>query len=344
MTVNKLKRRWMTHTHLLQDMIDKVHRRNFRMIYYHMVREQHVPYYFPTHISPGVFREQIRFLKNKYEIVSLPEAMARARQGDPLHRVLTITTDDGFVENYDFIAPILVEENVTATFYLISGCLDNKELMWRNKLLLVQNKTERTQVQRLMQRLAVEFNLIEPLPSDSLLSWSYRDWDMREKDFLANRIWEWSGMIPLAEWLGKHQPYLTTQHIQQLGNSGFHFGAHTRTHPFCSRLSYEQLVDEVIGSMNELKEKTGQAIHTVTYPFGNRAEPALEQQLIADYKDQLTGLFGIQNTLCNRNNAYEWERDPMEQPFEPSIFRFVLAPLKRRSRQMLRAFAASVRP
>ena len=114
---------------------------SLRIAYYHIVASQSPDYYFDNKIiSPEVFRKHLSFFARHFEIVTLNEAMKMAEQGESLHRKLVLTFDDGFSENYSVIAPILKDAGIPATFFLIGNCIDNKELMWRNKLIVVKRK------------------------------------------------------------------------------------------------------------------------------------------------------------------------------------------------------------
>lgn len=68
------------------------------------------------------FRRQIRLLKEHYEFRPLRELLA----GDlPKNQVrLALTFDDGYPEQFERAAPVLREEGVPATFFVISSTID----------------------------------------------------------------------------------------------------------------------------------------------------------------------------------------------------------------------------
>ena len=113
-------------------------RDNFRIIYYHTVSNNKKPYHF-NHVRVENFKKQIDYFSDRYNIISLNEALKKDRNGENMKDYLSLTTDDGFVENYDIVSPILSERNLDATFLLIEDTIDNKTLVWRNQLLYVVN-------------------------------------------------------------------------------------------------------------------------------------------------------------------------------------------------------------
>ena len=113
--------------------------KSLRILYYHRVNNQLDNYYFNTGISLDIFKKQILYFKDKYKIISLSEAIKKAENGQSLQGYMVITFDDGFAECYNYIYPFLKKYKIPATYYLIENTLNNKELMWRNKLVAIEN-------------------------------------------------------------------------------------------------------------------------------------------------------------------------------------------------------------
>ncbi|TRZ95506.1 polysaccharide deacetylase family protein [bacterium] len=69
------------------------------------------------------FRRQMVFLKeNNYEVASLDELTQVKRQGkEPVAPLISITFDDGYVDNFETVFPILREFNFPAAIFVIAG-------------------------------------------------------------------------------------------------------------------------------------------------------------------------------------------------------------------------------
>lgn len=81
-------------------------------------------------VSVEHFRRDMEFLAREgYHTLSLAEARTRILdRSSPLPpRPLMITFDDGYLDNYLNAFPILAEYGLTASFYIISGMLDEEE-------------------------------------------------------------------------------------------------------------------------------------------------------------------------------------------------------------------------
>jgi len=299
--------------------------KSFRIVYYHRVPNYGKSYYFENEkISLTAFRKQIRFYKSNFNVIPLSEALKRAIEGLSLENYLSISFDDGFIENYTEIAPILVDEKVSATFFLIWNCIGNKDLMWRNKLMTVESHLGREDASRIMLRMSKLWNINAPQAKESLLSWSL-GWEMSKKDHYANMIWKEAKLEFLPDWLEKHKPYMTRVQIRELIDSGFEIGSHTLSHPICNKLDYGDLSNEIYKSIELLNDLFDTQVQSVSYPFGIR--PNIENELRLLGNGSLISLLGINNVLKNFSQPGDWDRDLMEMGYEKSLVKFIIYPV-----------------
>lgn len=304
---------------------------SYRIIYYHVITENNRPNDLPytvNAIDAKLFEKQIRFLKKRFKIISIKDAIEKVKHGELLRGCLSISTDDGFIENYTVIAPILADYNITATFFLISNCIDNRDLMWRNKIIYLEKKEKYLTLKKSMTILAEKNNLPIPKENESLSAWCFRTWSMAEKEGLVNDLWSMTNAVePIETFLHKYKPYMTIKQIKELISSGFDIGSHSKSHPYCSMLKYDELNEEIHGSIESLSQSIGTTVSLFSYPFGPRAKPEYEKRLIEE--GRVESLIGINNQLRNFNNPYMWERDPLEASPLKSYICFVMKPMLR---------------
>lgn len=302
---------------LMDSVMTYVTKNSFRIVYYHMISDNMQSYYYNSHLSRANFVKQIKWFKNHFKIISLEEALVRLEANKSLDGYLSITFDDGFRECYDIVAPILLQEKATATFFLITDCLNNKKLMWRNKLLYIINNVPGDSI--------TKFISDNPLisPSNNLLDDS-RLWELEKLDTYSDLLWESLVDIPQNEWLETNRPYMNIKQISELINAGFSIGSHTKSHPLCDRLNYNQFEDEVIGSISYLEREFSTKILSFAYPFGSRAKKEYEIKLLN--QTHLKMMLGVRDSLSNSNYPLGWERIGMENKNAHSNFFFT--PLK----------------
>ncbi|MGH2523764.1 MAG: polysaccharide deacetylase family protein, partial [Anaerolineales bacterium] len=56
--------------------------------------------------------------------------------------------------------------------------------------------------------------------------------------------------------------------LRQLAREGVTLGAHTRTHPLVNRISIDEVRDEALGSLEDLRREVGQVPPIFAYPSG----------------------------------------------------------------------------
>ncbi len=78
-------------------------------------------------VEPGVFRSHMAYLREQgYTTVSLNEVDAALMHGAPLPaRPVVLTFDDGHIDHYETVFPILREFGFTGTFFIITSFADN---------------------------------------------------------------------------------------------------------------------------------------------------------------------------------------------------------------------------
>lgn len=95
------------------------------IVNYHYVRDD-APDFSGIHpCAPTTFKKQVAWLlQQKYTIVSIPEIFEAATKNAP-DKLAAITFDDGLKDQYANAVPILKKYKATATFFPITGILDD---------------------------------------------------------------------------------------------------------------------------------------------------------------------------------------------------------------------------
>ena len=275
----------------------------FTILYAHQVAENPVSYYPDNFILVNNFRQQLRWLKQCFEVIPLSEAVKRSRQGDDLRNCVSLTFDDGFRASYDLIAPMLSDENLLATFFINDNSIDNQQFMWRTALLYIQNNISNEQIHHALLDIKATDKKINLRKLSNL-------WSMKEKEIKLSQIWNRCGLPPMKSVLNNLKPYMTSQQIQALHQAGFEIGGHTFSHPFCNDLTIDELQKEIIESNDNLEKKLNISIRHFSYPFGNRPSEDLENQLFKT--TSLETILGIDYKHHNKDNPLQWNRIKME--------------------------------
>jgi len=298
-----------------------------RVVFYHLVSNKpQVPYYYKNKLfNEDLLEDQIKwYIKNGFKFISLEEATSLIEHHEKAKKMIAFTTDDGFRENYDKIAPIFQKYQIKATFFLISCCVDNNDMMWNNKVYLIKNNITAQKELEICRELKGKYSL--ETTADSIIQQS-ESWPMHLKDQIINDAWSLTNLPPLKEYLDKNKPYMTNNQVQELLEQGHKIGSHSATHPDFSRLSKDEILSEMISSKEALNKAFNADIKYFAFPYGIRPSKAIEEEI---FKKNIYKLyFGTKNNLSNDKDTKVWERDKMEQRQEISRIWFSAVPVIR---------------
>lgn len=94
--------------------------------------------YFSTTTSPSVFNVHLDYLsQHHYKVIKLSQIPEYLNQTNSVQKVAAITFDDGYMNFYENALPLLKKNDFSATMYVPSGLIDEKENRVLEDLLLM---------------------------------------------------------------------------------------------------------------------------------------------------------------------------------------------------------------
>ena len=221
-------------------------------------------------VSPGHFREHLRYLRERFELVRFEEDWSSARRP-----AVAVTFDDGYLDNLTEALPILEEVGVPATFFVSSAPLEGGAEFWWDQL----------------ERLALEgtghagrFVLQDPghggewptgtatereTMARELNRRCMRVDDARRAGWLRQlRAWSPAGASPAAG----DRPMTATELRRLAASPLVTVGAHTMTHSSLAALPEADQAREIAGSRRRLEALLGRPVEVFSYPFGTRSD------------------------------------------------------------------------
>lgn len=302
---------------------------NLKILYYHLVTEEKVNYYTKNHIiTPKTFEKQIKFFKSKYDVISLNEALNRYNQGYSFKNEIVITTDDGFACNYNIIAPILDKYNCKATFFINESTINNNFMIWRHILFQITNTYDRNNLNAEVNKVADKLNLRKLNKNESLLNWSLRELSVTTKDEFCKLLWQEIYGSDVEKYVYQKEIYLKDQQIIELLSNGFEIGVHSKTHPNCDMLTFDEINEEIILSKKRMENKYNTKINSFSFPFGRskRVSDILIDLNIFDI------ILGINDFFPSFQKPQQWERMCCDNSYVLARYRDLMHPFTNRFR------------
>ena len=271
--------------------------------YHHTVSDhplEHIRHLY-SYKNSAQFEKDLDYLLRNFNPVSVGDLVEATQNGRQLKKGgFLLTFDDGFREVADIIAPMLKRKGVPAIFFINPAFIDNKDLFYRCKIsmLIGAIKARKWSTQTLQ-----EFTSILKLPISATLEELVHQLKQIDQTnaALLNQL------APIVEidfnaYLEKQQPFLRSEQLNVLVESGFSLGGHSWDHPYYRLLSLQDQVDQTNRSLEFLHERYGMSSSLFSFPHDDRAVDSSYFHAMEHSGHAPALYFGIQNQLREENN------------------------------------------
>lgn len=292
---------------------------------------------FPEELTSAGFAELCGWLSRWFNVLPLPDAVQRLREGRLPPRAAALTFDDGYADNHDVALPVLQRAGLPCTFFVAVGFLDGGR-MWNDSVIEAVRGTRSTRLE-----IADLLPGLLPLPCTSPAERraSIEQIIARTKYLEpAERLVQVSR---IAERAGAALPdnlMMTREQVRALHRAGMTIGAHTVNHPILARLPAAEARREVEDGKHELERIIDAPVRLFAYPNG---KPGVDYNAESVAIVKAAGFDAAVSTAWGVATAAS---DPMQlprfTPWDRTPRRFALRMLHNmRTRQVMPAFRAS---
>lgn len=218
-------------------------------------------------VLPEDFDRQCAWLRRHYRVVSLDEMVDALQAGRALPpKAVALTFDDGYLDNYTRAFPILQRHGLNATFYVSTGCIDNRTILWTG-ILRFCVFTTRVPVLEIAEPMPFRLPVGSPIErrdAFTKLIVTMKNVPTEKRMALLSSVRRAAGIDDLAPLRGI---MMSWGQVEEMHRAGMIFGAHTITHPNLPNATHEEARDEIFGSRDELAAHVGHVRH-FSYPNG----------------------------------------------------------------------------
>jgi len=266
---------------------------------YHMVSDVSSPIVNKLYSYPNItkFKNDICFFSSNYSTISMDEILNSINNNEKIRKkVFLLCFDDGFKENFTIIRPILLQKKLPAAFFLCPDNLDNKSMMYRNKISLLLNELERRPILQKDKEVIVQLKMEGIFVENIEKSLKNIYMDSPVIDMIAK---QWG--IDFQRYLKNKRPYLQIKQVKQLISDGFYIGAHSNSHPLFSKLSLAEQIKETEKSINHITDLFDLDYKLFSFPFNDIGVSKIYFKAIYDknYVDLFFGSMGLKNDEIN---------------------------------------------
>lgn len=246
------------------------------------------------YVTSETFERQARFLREYFEVLSLPELLTMWRENTwrSDRRYCVITFDDGWIDNFVHAFPVLQRYELPATIFLATGVIGTRSWFWPEE------------VGWLSQR----FALLPPEQKGKVLAFLRAgdpwlngiagDIEMGQLDKLIERckvvshdkVKELVGRLAdeMEVRLPSERLVMNWDEVRDMAAAKVSFGSHSINHKILTTVSAAELGEEIVGSMDTLRSHGLKGEFAFCYPNGNYSPTVVQTVESAGYCAAMT--------------------------------------------------------
>lgn len=263
---------------------------------YHYTRDlKHSRYPEIKGLDKQLFRQQIEFMKNNFNIITMEQLIDAVEGKSELpDKALLLTFDDGYADNYTFAFPVLEEYGIQGSFFIPGKTFATHQLLDVNKVHYILASADITElvedVKRMMDyyrgseydyastdelfnkyAVAGRFDVKETIFVKRMLQTVLPE---KLRNIIAGSLFE--KYVGVTEEQLAYELYMTEEQIRTMKRHGMFIGVHGYDHYWLGNLPPEQMKQDIDMALQTLDEFINQKRWVMNYPYGNYNTDVLE--------------------------------------------------------------------
>lgn len=304
--------------------MSKVH-----IIMYHYVRDlKNSRYPNIKGLDYELFKQQVAFLKERFTIVTMEDVIEawNSENGSLPENAALLTFDDGYIDNFTAVFPILREQKVQGSFFIPGKSFAENVLLDVNKIHFILASADIYELKEDILISLDRYRKAEPnmgIPSDEELFEKYAvagRYDNKETVFvkrilqtaIPERIRNQISSELFQKYVGMPEDkfarelYMNRDQIRCMKREGMFIGVHGYDHYWLGNLSKQEMqtdIDKALEVMDDFIDKDNWVLN---YPYGSRNPNVLQYIETRGCKTGMTIEVEVADTA--RHGRYELPR------------------------------------
>jgi len=247
---------------------------------FHRVTDEHDVLWPP--MKPHMFESIIRLLQKRFHVVALEDFLLNpgAFSSSP-KKIATVLFDDGYRDNIEYAAPILKKYDCPASFYIVTGSIDNDTPTWTYLIDDALRQTKQKVIELPFDFVPEKFK-VNQLASNQVPK-KIKPWLKTLPN--RQRIAAVACILQQCEVEPVKNKMMSWNDIRQLQQVGLYIGSHSHTHPMLGSMeTEEEIFFELKHSGVRIQQETGKKPDTISYPIGSYNQQVMRIARECDYK------------------------------------------------------------
>lgn len=204
-------------------------------------------------LDTNLFRQQIEYMKNNFNIVTMEQVIDAVEGKSELsEKALLLTFDDGYIDNYTFAFPILEEFGIQGSFFIPGKTFTTHQLLDVNKIHYILASAD---ICKLVEDVKKEMDYYRGIEFD------YAPTDDLFNEYAVESRFDIKETIFVKRMLKRH---------------GMFIGLHGYDHYWLGKLPKEQMKKDLDKALDTLDEFIDRKHWVMNYPYGSYNQDVLD--------------------------------------------------------------------
>lgn len=263
---------------------------------YHYVRDlKHSRYPEIKGMDVVLFNRQIEYMINNFNIITMEDVINAIEQGEELpEKALLLTFDDGYVDNYTYVFPILEEYGIQGSFFIPAKTFDTYQLLDVNKIHYILASAN---IEKLVLDLKAKMDYYRGMefeyPSTIELWNDYAHANRFDSsgvifvkrmlqtvlpESLRGRISSelFADYVGVSEETLARELYMNINQIKTMKRNGMFIGVHGYDHYWLGELTSEKMQYDINRALDVMSEFIDRKRWVMNYPYGNYSQELID--------------------------------------------------------------------
>ena len=247
------------------------------------------------HISSNQLERHLLYFKDNFNVISLQEMFRFYRENiTPEKRTIAITFDDGYLNNYTTVFPLLEKHGIQATFFILSGALvDENYIMWPDIVDIIRMYSPISSFQignlSFQKRDRVGFYCVES--GISLFDHIKKMGKVREP-FLHELMLRAEFGTALSKAKTENYKLINIEQLKKMSVSPLvEIGSHSHLHYNLGNIDFILVKEELSKSKEIIESTIGKEVKTIAFPDGSYSDSVKQLCQDAGYENLIAVIY-----------------------------------------------------
>lgn len=237
----------------------------------------------------SLFEAQLDWLAANAQVVLVSDALSGRAPRTGSKPQVCLTFDDGYVDNFELVAPALEDRGLRGTFYITAGAVEARQPLWYDRA---------AEVWTLLGPDGIRRKLESRMLADDLALETRESW-VHSLKLIPNARRQ--SIMDAFEGDGESDCLLMTpEEVERLALAGHEIGSHTLSHPILTTMSAQERKNEIEAARGLLRAWTRQEVSGFCYPNGDCDEEVIRQVREAGHSYACTTRSGLNDASTDR--------------------------------------------